>query len=176
MEEEGGASWSVSLCCWKMPLGAMRYVAVVPVHRPTTLHPTTLSLPPFPHPQPPPPLNTHSPTHPPTHPKPTPPRVYWALGGELRTEREYAHAQFLDGAAEEGPSQPASFTWLGHWYREVAGDEGRARRCYQRALALDPGQVRGGGGEVEEVWRGGGGQGSVEWGGKRGERPVEGDG
>lgn len=93
--------------------------------------------------------------------------MYWALGGELRTEREYAHAQFLDGAAEEGPSQPASFTWLGHWYREVAGDEGRARRCYQRALALDPGQVKGGGG---------GGQGRAEWRGKRGKWPNGGDG
>lgn len=136
-------------------LGAIRRVAFVRIPWPSTLHPATLALSPFPHPTSPPP-STHTHTHTLNQ---IPPRVYWALGGELRTEREYAHAQFLDGAAEEGPSQPASFTWLGHWYREVAGDEGRARRCYQRALALDPGQVKGGGG-----WAG---QGRVE--GEKGE-------
>jgi superkiller protein 3 len=75
-------------------------------------------------------------------------RVYWALGGELRTDREHAHASFLAAAREEGtPWQAPAFEWLGHWYRDVGGDGPRARKCYSRALALDPSLVgRGGGG------------------------------
>lgn len=65
-------------------------------------------------------------------------RVYWELGGEMRAEREYAQAQFLEAAAEDGPWQAPGFEWLGHWYDQVAHDEPRARKCYQRALALDP--------------------------------------
>jgi Tfp pilus assembly protein PilF len=69
-------------------------------------------------------------------------RIYWALGGDLKAEREYCHAQLLEAAAEEGPQQSEAFEWLGHWYVQVAGDELRARKCYQRALALDPTLVR----------------------------------
>jgi hypothetical protein len=65
-------------------------------------------------------------------------RIYWALGGELRAEREHCHAELLEAAAEEGLQQAEAFEWLGHWYREVAGDELHARKCYQRALALNP--------------------------------------
>lgn len=69
-------------------------------------------------------------------------RIYWACGGNYKTEREYCHAHLLDAAAEEGPQQAGAFEWLGHWYSQVAGDELRARKCYQRALALDPTLVR----------------------------------
>jgi hypothetical protein len=65
-------------------------------------------------------------------------RIYWALGGEVRAEREHCHAELLEAAAEEGPQQAEAFEWLGHWYMEVAGDELHARKCYQRALALNP--------------------------------------
>ncbi|KAI8473996.1 MAG: hypothetical protein J3K34DRAFT_518511 [Monoraphidium minutum] len=66
-------------------------------------------------------------------------RVYWALGGELRRDRDHAHAQFLEAAGEDDtPWQAPAFEWLGHWYRAVARDEQRARKCYSRALALDP--------------------------------------
>ncbi|KAK9814136.1 hypothetical protein WJX72_001132 [[Myrmecia] bisecta] len=66
-------------------------------------------------------------------------RTRWALGGAQRTERGNAHANLLAAAAVEGaPDQAAAFAWLGHYYREVAGDALRARKCYQRALALDP--------------------------------------
>jgi hypothetical protein len=76
------------------------------------------------------------------------------MGGEYRREREYAHAQFLEAAAEEGGCQAEAFEWLGHWYAVAAEplDEGRARRCYQRALALNPGLVRGGRFLVMVVW------------------------
>eukprot|EP00879_Flechtneria_rotunda_P010701 GHRR01011183.1.p1 GENE.GHRR01011183.1~~GHRR01011183.1.p1 ORF type:complete len:1628 (+),score=649.14 GHRR01011183.1:120-5003(+) len=65
-------------------------------------------------------------------------RIYWALNGDYKAEREYCHAALLEAAAEEGPQQAEAFEWLGHWYSQVAHDEPRARKCYQRALALDP--------------------------------------
>ncbi len=60
------------------------------------------------------------------------------MGGELRREREYAHAQFLEAAGEAGTAwQAPAFEWLGHWYRRVASDAPRAKKCYSRALQLD---------------------------------------
>jgi len=69
--------------------------------------------------------------------------IYWALGGEYKTDKEhYCHAHLLDAAAEDGPQQAEAFAWLGHWYQQLASDGVRARKCYQRALALDPTLVR----------------------------------
>ncbi|WIA30388.1 hypothetical protein OEZ86_000474 [Tetradesmus obliquus] len=65
-------------------------------------------------------------------------RIYWALDGSYRCEREHCLQHLLDAAAEEGPQQAEAFEWLGHWYSQVAHDELRARKCYQRALALNP--------------------------------------
>jgi len=42
--------------------------------------------------------------------------------------------------------QAAAFTWVGHFYREVAGDAARAQKCYQRAVSLDP--TEGGAGDA----------------------------
>jgi formate hydrogenlyase subunit 6/NADH:ubiquinone oxidoreductase subunit I len=67
------------------------------------------------------------------------------LGGEWRAQRRYAHSHWLAAAAAPGPSQPPAFARLGDYYRGVAGDAARARRCYQRALALDPLQASTGG-------------------------------
>jgi len=56
----------------------------------------------------------------------------------MRAEREYAHAQFLEAAGEDGtPWQGPAFEWLGHWYGHVGGDAARARQCYSRALGID---------------------------------------
>ena len=44
-------------------------------------------------------------------------------------------------AAVPGPAQAAAFAWLGRFYREVASDAARARKCFQKALALDPTQA-----------------------------------
>jgi len=79
-------------------------------------------------------------------PHPTPPhcRVYWALGDAYRVQREHAHAQFLEAATIEGVEGPwvaPAFMWLGHWYAQVTQDTARARKCYQRALALDAQQA-----------------------------------
>lgn len=60
------------------------------------------------------------------------------LGGDWRSSRKHAHAQWLAAAAVAGPSQAAAFARLGDFYGQVAGDAARARKCYQRALALDP--------------------------------------
>jgi superkiller protein 3 len=80
-------------------------------------------------------------------------RIYWALDGSYRCEREHCLQHLLDAAAEEGPQQAEAFEWLGHWYSQVAHDEFRARKCYQRALALNPTLVSGaaGGARCSEV-------------------------
>ncbi|GBF94747.1 hypothetical protein Rsub_07630 [Raphidocelis subcapitata] len=67
-------------------------------------------------------------------------RIYWELGGQLRSDPEFARAQFLEAARDgEGtPWQARAFEWLGRWYAAVARDGARARKCFSRALALDP--------------------------------------
>ena len=45
------------------------------------------------------------------------------------------------GTAVPGPAQAAAFAWLGRFYREVASDAARARKCFQKSLALDPAQA-----------------------------------
>lgn len=44
---------------------------------------------------------------------------------------------FLQAANHEGPHQASALAWMGRWYQEVAHDEANARRCFQRALALE---------------------------------------
>jgi Tfp pilus assembly protein PilF len=70
-------------------------------------------------------------------------RIYWELGGQLRSDPEFARAQFLEAARDgEGmPWQARAFEWLGRWYAAVARDGARARKCFSRALALDPALV-----------------------------------
>lgn len=60
--------------------------------------------------------------------------VLWEAGGEARRE---AHTMFL-AAAKMQTHNAAAFGWLGRYYLEVGGDEGRAVRCFQKAVALDP--------------------------------------
>ncbi|KAF8069413.1 SKI3 [Scenedesmus sp. PABB004] len=92
-------------------------------------------------------------------------RIYWALGGAWRAEREHCHTHLLDAAAVEGPQQATAFEWLGHWYAQVGDDEARARKCYQRALALDP-TLEGAGNALCDLLhaRGGGGAPALEGG------------
>ena len=66
-------------------------------------------------------------------------RTCWELGGDMRNDKQHAHAHFLAAAAVEGSTcQAAAFAWLGRYYRDVAQDPGKGRRCFQRALAIDP--------------------------------------
>ena len=58
--------------------------------------------------------------------------------------RRFAHDMFLQAANHEGPHQAAALAWMGRWYHEVANDEASARRCFQRALALEAKDVAAG--------------------------------
>ncbi|GAQ84866.1 superkiller protein 3 [Klebsormidium nitens] len=64
-------------------------------------------------------------------------QIYWRLGGPLKEDRQYAHAHFLE-AARLQPGLAGAFTFLGRYYREVQADDLRARRCFQKAVQLDP--------------------------------------
>ncbi|RUP47706.1 hypothetical protein BC936DRAFT_145426 [Jimgerdemannia flammicorona] len=64
-------------------------------------------------------------------------KVYWAMGGDYNTDKDYAYKQFIQ-AAKLDPHFAAAFTYLGHYYRIVEHDRLRAKRCYQKAFSLDP--------------------------------------
>ncbi|KAF9198939.1 Superkiller protein 3 [Haplosporangium sp. Z 27] len=64
-------------------------------------------------------------------------RTYYDMGGEYRENSEYSHSQLI-AAAKLDPHCAGAFTYLGHYYREVAQDEARAEKCYQHAFSLDP--------------------------------------
>ncbi|GIL65160.1 hypothetical protein Vafri_18951, partial [Volvox africanus] len=69
-----------------------------------------------------------------------------AAGPSLEPYRADCRELLLSAAAVTGPLQAAAFTWLGQWYDKASEprDEIKARRCYQRALALDPNQAAAG--------------------------------
>eukprot|EP00798_Chlamydomonas_sp_ICE-L_P028094 gene28094-31202_t len=72
-------------------------------------------------------------------------QAYWALGGEMRTARgKYAQSNLLAAAAEPGQHQAMTFSWLGKWYAEAAGDKARAAKCLQKSVTLDPMQEEAG--------------------------------
>ncbi|KAL7839781.1 hypothetical protein SRHO_G00264390 [Serrasalmus rhombeus] len=63
-------------------------------------------------------------------------KLYWSMGEETRRDRSKAHTHLLK-AAKLDPHLGSVFCYLGHYYREVAKDLGRARGCYKRAFELD---------------------------------------
>ncbi|KAL2091868.1 hypothetical protein ACEWY4_011666 [Coilia grayii] len=63
-------------------------------------------------------------------------RLYWLMGDETRQDRNKAHTHLLK-AAKLDPHLGSVFRHLGHYYREVARDPGRARGCYKRAFEMD---------------------------------------
>ncbi|KAF9355484.1 Superkiller protein 3 [Mortierella sp. AD094] len=64
-------------------------------------------------------------------------RTYYEMGGEYRENSDYSHSQLI-AAAKLDPRCAGAFTYLGHYYREVAQDDARAEKCYQHAFTLDP--------------------------------------
>ncbi|KAL6064878.1 Tetratricopeptide repeat protein 37 [Balamuthia mandrillaris] len=64
-------------------------------------------------------------------------RAYWEIGGEHRANKEYAKYQFMHGA-KLNPNFAGNFVYLGKYYQEVEKDELSAKRCYQKALNLNP--------------------------------------
>ncbi|KAI4898342.1 hypothetical protein NFI96_024562 [Prochilodus magdalenae] len=69
-------------------------------------------------------------------------KLYWSMGEETRIDRTKAHTHLLKvesylQAAKLDPHLGSVFRYLGHYYREVTKDLGRARGCYKRAFELD---------------------------------------
>ncbi|CAG8465298.1 4207_t:CDS:10 [Ambispora gerdemannii] len=62
-------------------------------------------------------------------------RIYWAMDGEYRSNKEYAYSQLIR-AVQIDAHFAGAFTYLGHHYRLV-GDNIRAKKCYQKAFSLD---------------------------------------
>ncbi|XP_035514221.1 tetratricopeptide repeat protein 37 [Morone saxatilis] len=63
-------------------------------------------------------------------------QLYWDMGEETRKDRSKAHTHLLK-AAKLDPHLGCVFRYLGHYYREVVKDLGRARGCYKKAFELD---------------------------------------
>ncbi|XP_075693260.1 superkiller complex protein 3 isoform X2 [Rhinoderma darwinii] len=62
--------------------------------------------------------------------------TYWFMNEETKRDKTKAVTQFLK-AAKLDPFMSKVFCYLGHYYREIAGDKTRARGCYKKAFDLD---------------------------------------
>uniref|UniRef100_A0A8C9Y6E9 SKI3 subunit of superkiller complex n=1 Tax=Sander lucioperca TaxID=283035 RepID=A0A8C9Y6E9_SANLU len=92
-------------------------------------------------------------------------KLYWDMGEETRKDRSKAHTHLLKVRAEWNlrlksfmcPFQAAKFDphlgcvfrYLGHYYREVANDHGRARGCYKKAFEMDDDDAESGAASVD---------------------------
>ena len=67
----------------------------------------------------------------------------WAvkLRGACRSDQDAAYENFLHAATVDGPDQAAAFAYLGHHFRAVKREEMKARKCYRRALEIDPAEA-----------------------------------
>ncbi|XP_016356498.1 tetratricopeptide repeat protein 37-like [Sinocyclocheilus anshuiensis] len=74
--------------------------------------------------------------------------LFWNMGEEIRRDRSKAHTHLLK-AAKLDPYLGSVFRFLGHYYREVAKDQGRARGCYKRAFELDSSDAESGAATVD---------------------------
>jgi len=83
--------------------------------------------------------------------------IYWSLGGTYKEDRKYSLHHFLQ-SAKWNPSFASNFTHLGQFYQDVnkttflqcirgsttnttnkiEKDVEKAKRCYQKAISLDP--------------------------------------
>lgn len=75
-------------------------------------------------------------------------KLYWDMGEETRKDRSKAHTHLLK-TAKLDPLLGSSFRYLGHYYREVAKDHGRAQGCYKKAFQLDSSDVESGAAAVD---------------------------
>ncbi|XP_055459975.1 SKI3 subunit of superkiller complex protein [Psammomys obesus] len=62
--------------------------------------------------------------------------TYWLMGEETRKDKAKALTHFLKAVRLDAYMGKA-FCYLGHYYRDVAGDRSRARGCYRKAFELD---------------------------------------
>ncbi|CAK6950140.1 SKI3 subunit of superkiller complex protein isoform X1 [Scomber scombrus] len=75
-------------------------------------------------------------------------QLYWDMGEETRKDRGKVHTHLLK-AAKLDPHLGCVFRYLGHYYREVANDHGRARGCYKKAFDLDNDDAESGAASVD---------------------------
>ncbi|XP_068167730.1 superkiller complex protein 3 [Antennarius striatus] len=75
-------------------------------------------------------------------------KLYWDMGEETRKDRSKAHSHFLK-AAKSDLHLGCAFRYLGHYYREVARDYGRAQGCFRKAFELDGTDVESGAASVD---------------------------
>ncbi|XP_035494637.1 tetratricopeptide repeat protein 37 isoform X2 [Scophthalmus maximus] len=75
-------------------------------------------------------------------------QLYWDMGEETRKDRSKAHTHLLK-AAKLDPNLGCVFRYLGHYYREIANDRGRARGCYKKAFELDSEDAESGSASVD---------------------------
>ena len=64
-------------------------------------------------------------------------RIYWEMGGEHRTNKDYTHAHLIK-AIKLDSKMSDSFTFLGHYYRDLDNDLTRATKCYSKAISINP--------------------------------------
>lgn len=74
--------------------------------------------------------------------------TYWLMGEETRKDRTKALNHFLK-AARLDAHMGKVFCYLGHYYRDVAGDRNRARGCYRKAFELDDSDAESGAAAVD---------------------------
>ncbi|KAK9814721.1 hypothetical protein WJX72_010484 [[Myrmecia] bisecta] len=65
-------------------------------------------------------------------------RIMWTMGGNMLTDHDKARAHFQAASMEEGDAQAPACAWLGHWYKDIAGEPEKAINCYEKALEIDP--------------------------------------
>lgn len=75
-------------------------------------------------------------------------QLYWDMGEETRKDRSKTHTHLLR-AAKLDPHLGCVFRYLGHYYRVVANDKGRARGCYKKAFELDNDDAESGAASVD---------------------------
>uniref|UniRef100_A0A7N8XEI4 SKI3 subunit of superkiller complex n=1 Tax=Mastacembelus armatus TaxID=205130 RepID=A0A7N8XEI4_9TELE len=76
-------------------------------------------------------------------------RLYWDMGEETRKDRIKPFLFCLFKAAKLDPHLGCVFRYLGHYYREVAKDCGRARGCYKKAFDLNSEDAESGAASVD---------------------------
>ncbi|GAB1298393.1 Tetratricopeptide repeat domain 37 [Apodemus speciosus] len=74
--------------------------------------------------------------------------TYWFMSEETKRDRTKALTHFLK-AARLDAHMGKVFCYLGHYYRDVAGDRNRARGCYRKAFELDDGDAESGAAAVD---------------------------
>ena len=63
-------------------------------------------------------------------------KVYWTLGNDYKSDKQYVHACLID-AARLNPKYAPTFCLLGQYYLHVEKDDVRAEKCFAKAVSVD---------------------------------------